>query len=95
MRDGITVFGLLAVGVKSRLMAGLAGICSIRGEDVADPFTEVLMYFWAEAVRAAGSGAVGSIFIGDLGEAAVCCGLSARGSTVYLPLTGLEGAWLY
>ena len=75
-------------------MAGLAGICSTRGEDAADPFTEGLMYFWDEAVRAAGSGAVGNIFLGDLGEVAVCCGLSARGSTLYLLLIGLEGTWL-
>lgn len=72
-------------------MAGLAGICSTRGEDVADPFTEGLMYFWDEAVRAAGSGAVGNVFIGDLGGVTVYCGLSARGSTLYLPLTGLGG----
>ena len=36
-------------------MAGLAGICSTRGEDAADPFAEGLIYFWDEAVRAAGS----------------------------------------
>lgn len=76
-------------------MAGLVGICSIRGDDAADPFTEVLMYFCDEAVRAAGSGAVGIIFLGDLGEVAVCCGLSARWSTLYLLLIGLGGAWLY
>ena len=75
-------------------MAGLAGICSTRGEDAADPFTEALMYFWDEAVRAAGSEAVGNIFLGDLGEIAVCCGLSGLGSTLYLPLTGLGGTWL-
>ena len=75
-------------------MAGLAGICSNRGEDAADPFAEGLMYFWDEAVRAAGSGAVGNTFLGDLGEVDVCCGLSALGSTLYLPLTGLGGTWL-
>lgn len=64
-RDSITVFGLLALGARSRLMAGLvgpAGICSIRGEVVADPLTEGLIYFWDEAVRAAGSAAVGVVF---------------------------------
>ena len=79
-------------------MAGLASpacVCSIRGEDVADSFTEVLINLWDEAVRAAGSGPVGNVFNGDLGGVAVCCGLSARGSTLYLPLTGLEGGtWL-
>ena len=75
-------------------LAGPAGIFSIRGEDAADPFTEVLMYFWDEAVRAAGSWTVGIVFLGDLGEIAVCCELSACGSILYLPLTGLGGAWL-
>lgn len=87
-------FGLLALGAISRLIAGLASpacVCSVRGDEVADPFTEVLIYFWDEAVRAAGSGAVRTVFIGDLGGVAVCCGLSARGSTLYLPLTGLDG----
>lgn len=77
-------------------MTGLARparVCSNRGEVAAELFTEGLIYFWDEAVRAAGSAAV--VFLGDLGEVAVCCGLSARGSTLYLPLTGLEGgAWL-
>lgn len=52
------------------------------------------MYFWDEAVRAAGSGAFDNIFLGDLGEVAVYCGLSALGSILYLPLTGLGGTWL-
>ena len=80
----MTGFGLLA---PSRCVVGL----TMRGEVVADPFKEVLIYLWDEAVRAAGSGAVGSVFIGDLGGVSACCGLSARGSTLYLPLTGLEG----
>lgn len=75
-------------------MAGLAGpgcVCPTPEEDVVDSFTEVLINFWDEAVRAAGSGAVRNVFSGDLGGVVVCCGLSARGSTLYLPLTGLEG----
>lgn len=94
----MTGFGLLALRARSCLMAGLARparVCSNRGEVAAGLFTEVLMYFCDEAVRAAGSAAVGNVFLGDLGEVAVCCGLSARCSILYLPLTGLKGgAWL-
>lgn len=75
-------------------MAGLSSpsrVCSKRGEGVAELFNEVLMYLWDEAVRAAGSSAVSNVFNGDLGGVLVCCGLSARGSTLYLLLTGLEG----
>jgi len=87
--DGIGGTGLLDPCAASFLFLGALTVDVV---DV-DRDTEVLMYFSDLATRAAGSGAVGSGFIGERGGLVEHWGLGGRESTLYLLLVGLEGTY--